>query len=311
MRLCLTRAALLNNSLMDWPLSAGSKGALSTEHSAFLQVIDLYEHYCTVAQEGTLPRFLGRDGVQLPCPLWDAAQWHDVEQIGAGKLVFLARRQDTAGVHQVLVKFTQQYGTATHRAWAAAGWVPQLEADPIALPGGWLQIQMEYLSPAIEEGVSGWLTLSYLLTCSPRPSDHLKQLLPALEARQLLLDKAQQLLKAAHRVLVSGQPAAHGDARPDNILVLMQAGEIVQLKLIDLDWAGIAGEAVYPILLNTRGIQWPAGAAAGLPLQQQHDCELLKLQVDPATAAGTNDWRRLTPHSIPSEVMETEVMDTR
>ena len=303
MRLCLTRAALLNNSLMDWPLSAGSRGALSTEHSAFLQVIDLYEHYCIVAQDGTLPRFLGRDGVQLPSPLWDAAQWHDVEQIGAGKLVFRARRQDTAGVHQVLVKFTQQYGTATHRAWAAAGWVPQLKADPIALPGGWLQIQMEYLSPVVEEGVSGWLTLSYLLTRPPLPSHHLNQLLPAPEARQLLLE-------AAHHVLVNDQPAAHGDTRPDNILVRMQAGEIVQLKLIDLDWAGIAGEAVYPILLNTRGIQWPAGVAAGLPLQQQHDRELLKLQVDPATAAGTNDWRRLTPHSIPSVIMETEVMDT-
>ena len=111
----------------------------------------LHEHYHKIAQRDTSDKFLGIGGVQLPSPLWNAAKWHDVKQIGAGKLVFRAHRQDAAGGQQVLVKFTQRYGTATHMAWATAGLVPPLVDQPIQLPGGWQQIQMEYLPPVLEE----------------------------------------------------------------------------------------------------------------------------------------------------------------
>ena len=106
-------------------------------------------------------------------------------------------------------------------------------------------------------------------------SEHMERLLPAPEERKLLLPRAQQLLMAAHKVLVDGQAAAHGDARPENILVLMEMGKIIALRLIDLDWAGIAGKAKYPILLNTMSIQWPVGVAPGHTLQQHHDLQLL------------------------------------
>ena len=229
-----------------------------------------------------------------------------MEQIGASRLVFRAHRQDPAGVQQVLVKFTQRYGTATHEAWAKAGLVPQLVGQPIQLPGGWQQIQMEYLPGVLEEEVSGWVTLSYLL--SPlRTTKHLEKLLPPPGDRQLLINRAQQLLKQAHSTLVSGRKAAHGDARPDNIMVLMRLGQIMELKLIDMDWAGLAGEEKYPTLLNTVAIQWPDGVAAGQPLKQEHDLELLNLQTHPIRAAATVNWRRLTTQSIAvSEAMEVE-----
>ena len=265
---------------------------------------DLHEHYRAVAQQDTLPRFLGNSGVQLPSALWDATQWHDVQQLDARKLVFRARKHPTAEGQQVLVKFTQQYGIATHKAWAAAGLVPQLVAEPSKLPGGWLQIEMEYLSPNVEQGLSGWLTLSYLLKRQPPPTEHLEKLLPNPAAQQSLIPRARQLLEAAHSQLVDGRAAAHGDARPDNILVLMCQGEIEDLRLIDLDWAGFAGEAKYPILLNTKAIQWPEGVEAGAPLSQAHDFQLLDLQVNPATAGGKRDWRDLIQHSIASDMSE-------
>ena len=266
----------------------------------------LHEHYCTIAQRDTSPRFLGISGAQLPWPLWEPEKWVDVEQIGAGKLVFRAHRQDPAGGQQVLVKFTQRYGKATHEAWAKAGLVPPLVGQPIQLPGGWQQIQMEYLPPVLEEEVSGWVTLSNLLSPS-KTTKHLEKLLPPPGDRQLLIDEAQQLLKTAHSTLVSGRKAAHGDARPDNILVLMRLGKIVKLKLIDLDWAGLAGEETYPTLLNTVAIQWPDGVAAGLPLEQEHDLELLNLQTHPVRAAATVNWRLLTTQPVAvSEAMEIE-----
>ena len=281
------------------------QGKFTTEHSVTLQVRDLHEHYGTVFQQDTIPRFLGNRDVQLPWPLWDTTKWHDVQQLDVAKLVYRARKQPTAEGQQMLVKFTQQrYGTATHKAWAAAGLVPQLVDEPIKLPGGWLQIQMEYLSPNIEQGVSGWLTLSYLLKRPPLLTKHLEKLLPSPRARQSLIPRARQLLEAAHSQLVDGRAAAHGDARPDNILVLMRQGEIVDLKLIDLDWAGLVGEAKYPILLNTKAIQWPEGVEAGAPLSQAHDLQLLDLQVSPATSGGKRDWRVLTPNLISSQLSE-------
>lgn len=282
------------------------QGKSGTEPSATLQVAQLHEHYRTIAQRDTSTRFLGINSAQLPSPLWDTEKWGDVEQIGAGKLVFRAHRQDPAGGQQVLVKFTQRYGKATHEAWAKAGLVPPLVGQPIQLPGGWQQIQMEYLPRVLEEEVSGWVTLSYLLSPS-KTTKHLKKLLPPPGDRQLLINRAQQLLKAAHSTLVSGRKAAHGDARPDNILVLMRLGQIVELKLIDLDWAGLAGEEKYPTLLNTVAIQWPDGVAAGQPLEQEHDLELLNLQTHPVRAAATVNWRRLTTQPIAvSEAMEVE-----
>ena len=178
---------------------------------------------------------------------------------------------------------------------------------------GWEQVQTEYLSPVIDkEEASGWLPMQHLLHANPSvlPNDILR-LLPSPEDSKLLLPRAQELLSAAHKVMVDGQPAAHGDARPDNILVF-RSRRIIELRLIDLDWAGIAGKAEYPILLNTKSIQWPRGVAAGQALQQNHDVELLNLQASPETAFGSAEWRRQNtnlPFTMMSSISE-ENMDT-
>ena len=92
-----------------------------------------------------------------------------------------------------------------------------------------------------------------------------------------LVKKAEQLLRSAHSVPVSGSFAAHRDARLDDIMVLVEACNVKQMKLVDLDWAGVSGNTFYPVMLNARTNVWPAGVGPGQPLQQKHDLELLQL----------------------------------
>ena len=63
----------------------------------------------------------------------------------------------------------------------------------------------------------------------------------------------------------------HGDLRPDNFLVDKNGSAWV----IDFDWAGKAGEVVYPVVLN-HGIDWPKGAEIGACISIDHDKHMLR-----------------------------------
>ena len=282
------------------------QGKSGTELSATLQVAQLHEHYRTIAQRDTSPRFLGINGAQLPSPLWDTEKWVMWSRFVLASLSFGHTGRTQQGASRCWSNSPSDMAKPHTRLGQKQDWCRPWWVEPIQLPGGWQLFQMEYLPRVLEEEVSGWVTLSYLLSPS-KATKHLEKLLPPPGDRQLLINRAQQLLKAAHSTLVSGRKAAHGDARPDNILVLMRLGHIVELKLINLDWAGLAGEERYPTLLNTVAIQWPDGVAAGQPLEQEHDLELLNLQTHPVRAAATVNWRRLTTQPIAvSEAMEVE-----
>ena len=161
---------------------------------------------------------------------------------------------------------------------------------------------MEYLSSDV-----GWLTMRFLMMPVMK---QLKFAPPHLvlgpSEMPELVQKAEQLLRTAHLVRVSGTPAAHGDARPDNIMVLIEAGKIKQVKLVDMDWAGTVGSTEYPTLLNTRSIVWPDGVGPGQALQQEHDLQLLQLQVKPATRVAASDWRAMFAHSVQINDMDVD-----
>ena len=106
---------------------------------------------------------------------------------------------------------------------------------------------------------------------------------------------------------MAGSLAAHGDVRPENIMVLVEARKVKQLKLIDMDWAGIVGSAHYPVLLNTQKIVWPDGVGPGQALQQKHDIELLHLQVSSATCAANSNWRAMFAHSVQVSDMDVDL----
>ena len=46
-----------------------------------------------------------------------------------------------------------------------------------------------------------------------------------------------------------------------------------EVRLVDLEWAGFAGRAVYPAGMTPHGagIPWHTDARPGEPLQQEHD----------------------------------------
>ncbi len=164
---------------------------------------------------------------------------------------------------------------------------------------------MEYLAPDVAED-EGWVPLArLLLPLGGRPADartgnavvalrselHLSQ---DQLAWSRLLERAQMLLAEAHAEQpTSGCRFVHGDARPNNVMVLIKEHKVVDMKLVDLDWAGKHEQARYPVLMNMQKIQWPEGAGPLQVMQQHHDTQLLSLQMSPVTASGRREWREL------------------
>ena len=128
----------------------------------------------------------------LPYPLQDRKIWNDAHAltgVPSSKLIFLAT--DLHGKKQI-VKFVQQYGTDTHKAWAAADLVPKLLEEPKDVGGGWQQIQMEYLSNDLSDN-SGWVPLRWLMRPRQEQLERAREfehLVLAESSRPLLLDKA-------------------------------------------------------------------------------------------------------------------------
>ena len=235
-----------------------------------MQVQALSTHYQEAAVETRKLTFLSKSKEQLPYPLWDPDQWTESYQMGARstQLVFVAK-----GPHQPrqLVKFTQKYGAEAHVAWAEAGIVPKMLAEPRQVATSWQQISMEYLAPDMPDS-SGWLTLRWLMQPVKTQAELAsKSLTLAAEHLPQLLDRVYHLVGSAHKVPVSDSHAAHGDVRPDNIMVCVKDNAVVDVKLIDMDRAGVVGTARYPSVMNMKTIIWPEGVSPGQLLQQAHD----------------------------------------
>ena len=236
--------------------------------------------------------------------LWDPEVWTDARLLGSAdirKLVYVATDQHK---QQQVVKSTKQYGWDVHSTWGKAGIAPTLlTSNSIPNPGRWQRVQMEHLPSDI-----GWLTMQFLmlpikeqLKYAPdhfvlRPAD-----MPDM------FQKAQQLSQKAHSIPVAGSLATHGDAGPENIMVLVEAGKVKQLQLIDMDWAGCVGSTHYPVLVSTKNIVWPDGVGPGQALQQKHDIELLHLQVYSATRAANNNWREMFGHNVHVSDMDVDL----
>ena len=112
--------------------------------------------------------------------------------------------------------------------------------------------------------------------------------------------------------------AVHGDMRDANVLIRMpmeqasahggsssmgaaggQGGSSegsgmgpmpTEIKFIDFDTAGCAGEAIYPPFLNP-ALPWPAGAHAGAVITQQHDRQLLSASMQGAKGSHVWPWQ--------------------
>ena len=108
---------------------------------------------------------------------------------------------------------------------------------------------MEHLNPSV------WQTLYQLLKPEDKPTNQLQD---ALEKIIAALDEKKYV---------------HGDLRSNNIMVRTDVmDKYVDLKVIDFDWAGNAGQVHHPAERN-REIQWPG--EAGGPIEQDHDLKMV------------------------------------
>lgn len=175
--------------------------------------------------------------------------------------------------------------------WYENELVPRLLDDPKELPGGWIQVVMAFLPPIITES-QGWLPMHWLLQSEQDQALYAPaQLRLDSEGQKEMISLAIDLLRKAHSMPVvyrSGNPlyAAHGDARPGNFAVLVENRRASRVLLLDLDWAGLEGECLYPPLMNVVDVHWPAGAAPGEPLRREHDLLLLDAEVRSALQSG-------------------------
>lgn len=183
---------------------------------------------------------------RIPYPL-QAKPVRFVERIGT-KLLFVVELEQSKNL--MLVKYCKRYGDTVHATWAGKGLAPKLyESEKIA--GGWVAIEMEYLSPPDWKTVHEW-------------AKHLDE-----TKKSELRSAVHNALREAHTCTCEGMEVAHGDMRAPNIMA-RSVEDSFEIKFLDFDWAGAVPSTIYPSFINT-DLCWHKDVGTGRPLQQDHD----------------------------------------
>ena len=154
---------------------------------------------------------------------------------------------------QVLVKLVpRSYSQDVHKHMADNGLAPKLYgyAEVKDVPTAYV---MEYLDPSI------WQTLHQLSKPKNKPNK----------------PTANQLRGTLQKIIAAldEKKYVHGDLRSNNIMIRTDVmDKSVELKVVDFDWAGKAGQVYYPAERNEE-IQWPG--EAGGPIEQDHDSKMI------------------------------------
>lgn len=161
---------------------------------------------------------------------------------------------------------THHYGVRVHKLLAISGYAPEflgcsprLEEAPVA-----------YVMERLPEN---WITLFDL-----KEKAQWQHLLEQ-DVREAIGRTLKNILALLHE-----HGAVHGDFRANNIMIELDssksnlqtpadAARKVNVKVVDFDWAGQAGEVFYPPCLNPN-IRWPG--KGGSPIQLGHDKEMFE-----------------------------------
>lgn len=131
-------------------------------------------------------------------------------QLSSDKLLFCG----LAGDDVICIKFTRRYSKDAHLKCASLGFAPTLRGFE-SLPGGWFMAVMDLLG-----------------------DDY--QLLSERRDRAQFCEEIQTKVSDLHQA-----GFVHGDIRPTNVMVKKSGPPGVML--LDFDWAGVIGEARYPM----------------------------------------------------------------
>ena len=176
--------------------------------------------------------------------------------VGYQRLFLATLKSSSIPGLQVLVKLVpRSYSRDVHEYMAKNKLAPKLYGYAKA-DGAPTAYVMEYLDPPT------WQTLYQFFESDTTAMDP-TQLQAAVESILKTLDSKDYV---------------HGDLRTNNIMIRTDViEECVDIKVIDFDWAGKAGEACYPAERNT-DIQWPG--KAGAPILKEHDLEMVHSWLD-------------------------------
>jgi serine/threonine protein kinase len=138
--------------------------------------------------------------------------------------------------NRVVVKFVRRYSPEAHHLLADSSLAPRLLHHELIPNTGIHFVVMEHIK-AKEVG-----------------EDYLK-----------VRENMESLRKALEKLHEEG--FVFGDLREPNILIAEGSGD---LKLVDFDWCGKAGEVRYPVNIN-KEIEWPGAVVGGEKIELEHD----------------------------------------
>ena len=147
------------------------------------------------------------------------------------------------------------------------------------MSGEWLAVEMDKLG-------DDWESLYAVRPAQPPREEGRSRLATAAQAQWgMVSHHVEAALEHAHTQAVIPGPngglaglTAHGDMRLNNVMVRLTPEGEWQFRFVDFDWSGWAGHTCYPAVMNPE-IHWPAGACPRLTLQQQHDKQLLSVEL--------------------------------
>ncbi|KAK7034928.1 hypothetical protein R3P38DRAFT_2698658 [Favolaschia claudopus] len=164
-----------------------------------------------------------------------------------GKRVYRAAIVDSGA--PVIVKYTLKYSMAAHKFANDAGFAPKL-LDCKRIHEWWMVVMED-------------VSTDYVTIEQAKADGH------DLHGIQDSVNTALHALHHANYV--------HGDIRDVNVLVRRDSNRVTApVMLVDWDWAGICGEAVYPVTLNPAVLR-PSGATAGAVIQASDDLAMVSL----------------------------------
>lgn len=168
-----------------------------------------------------------------------------IQPIHKSERVWEANRSST----KVVVKFTLSYNSTVQEHLHAQGMAPQLICEEV-LCDGWKAIVMEYIEGKNLHDCHHTLT-------EPQKQSIIEKLKEAVQSMQV-------------------KDYVHGDLRLPNIMI--KDSEVDSDSptpiIVDFDWAGIQGEAKYPVNLN-QVVDWPEGAVSGSDILGSHDMSMV------------------------------------
>ena len=160
-------------------------------------------------------------------------------------------RAQTESAQDIVVKFVERYSESAHHTLAEANLAPRLlHYGPLQWspqrPGGSLyMVAMEYIDGDTLASAKSTMNEDMV----KRVKSDLKRALTLLHEKDLVF----------------------GDLRPPNVMITKEGKRV---KLIDFDWAGVAGQVEYPHLLSP-AVTWPKGVQTLDPIKKEHDLEML------------------------------------